>query len=199
MLAMSSVQLKKGFSLIELLVVVAIIGVLAAIGTVGYGNYVTQTRIKVNATNIANFGGGIQTKVATTVAGIDTKVYTNCSNFLDTMITEMNASSPVNAYNSSSREPVYINQHTVGTKKPSYLLDASGNQAQPDPNMGGMLIGNTAWDPGQILVMCSDPCASDLQSVGFSACSCDGPGKCVSNGANEGYPCPSHGQVSACQ
>ena len=65
---MSSIQLKKGFSLIELLVVVAIIGVLAAIGTVGYGNYVTQTRIKVNATNIANFGGGIQTKVATTVA-----------------------------------------------------------------------------------------------------------------------------------
>ena len=60
---MSSIQLKKGFSLVELLVVVAIIGVLAAIGTVGYGNYVTQTRIKVNATNDKNVGSyGLKAK-----------------------------------------------------------------------------------------------------------------------------------------
>ena len=44
-------KLQKGFSLVELLVVVAIIGVLAGVGIVGY--QVIQTLQKVGA--IANF------------------------------------------------------------------------------------------------------------------------------------------------
>ena len=37
----------NGFSLVELLVVVAIIGVLAGVGIVGYDSYVDSTRLKV--------------------------------------------------------------------------------------------------------------------------------------------------------
>jgi len=39
--------MNKGFSLVELLVVVAIIGVLAGVGVVGYDRYVENTRTKV--------------------------------------------------------------------------------------------------------------------------------------------------------
>ena len=38
---------KKGFSVVELLVVVAIVGVLASVGTVGYQDYVESTKRKV--------------------------------------------------------------------------------------------------------------------------------------------------------
>lgn len=44
--------MQKGFSLVELLVVVAIIGVLAGVGVVGYDRYVENAKMKVFEQNV---------------------------------------------------------------------------------------------------------------------------------------------------
>lgn len=65
-------QSEKGFSLIELLVVVAIIGVLAAVGVVGYQGYIDSTKKSVTDANAKAVHQWLVNTKTVRAAGIDT-------------------------------------------------------------------------------------------------------------------------------
>lgn len=65
-------QSEKGFSLIELLVVVAIIGVLAAVGVVGYQGYIDSTKKSVADANAKAVHQWLVNTKTVRAAGIDT-------------------------------------------------------------------------------------------------------------------------------
>ena len=65
---------QKGFSLVELLVVVAIIGVLASVGVVGYDRYVDNTKRKVLLQNYDKIKRFMETEMIIVANGLGSAV-----------------------------------------------------------------------------------------------------------------------------
>ena len=118
---------RQGFSLIELLVVVAIIGILASVGFVSYQAYINSTKSDVVKSQDNEFGRYLQQTELILDGGItasdwiesDPNTKTRCDVFVAALVQKMNAdlSNPFNklipAYKDGHTDPAYPGQQQV--------------------------------------------------------------------------------------
>ena len=107
-------MIKKGFTLVELLVVVAILGVLAAVGIVAFGGFLGNAKVNASKTNHSNATSFIQASLTKCSLG-DTTIALKAANGSATTL----ACTSVTGGDASAVATAFVNQFTgEGWKNP---------------------------------------------------------------------------------
>ena len=165
----------RGFSLIELLVVVAIIGILASIGTVGYQTYINGARAASAGEERERRADKINNDVVGNQTGVTGTAWTTCLAMVTDQVAEFNATNASNPYGGT--DPIFLNGHTE-SRNGSNTIDLLA---------------------GQQLIMCSRPCAApEAAEVRVCTCNDETNGCTSSTGTPPAVACPTPVSVSSC-
>lgn len=190
----------KGFSLVELLVVVAIIGVLAGIGIVGYNGYITRAQQQTAVANLEIVGR----KLDADIIAVKGNLSTNSSYFEgmtveQSTICELVAIQIVRNLNTTETNPFFSGQNVTVTSSTCEATDSGGVKgvaAYGNYMTSGSSLSytqSTAICAGTIILSCGDPTLpiSDPDFTMYQ-CVCDSrdPAECqFDNGPAAGGQC----------
>lgn len=147
-------KINSGFSLIELLVVVAIIGVLAAIGTIGYGQYIASTKDKALEANMKNISHLLNTELSANA--LKDSADNTCLELLVRVAADQNKSA-INVYTGKTS-----NETFPGSTNKDLIYKVAHNMITSPPT----------FTKGQYLLMCGSMSAKPEESS-IIVCSCD--------------------------
>ena len=102
--------MKKGFTLVELLVVVAILGILAAVGIVSYNGYIEKSKVNIVKTNLDNAMKYIETELMKCELGLELETKEKYELAKSSGIQSNISHSPIGCSNWRDRAGSYISE-----------------------------------------------------------------------------------------
>ncbi|MAI50392.1 MAG: hypothetical protein CML78_00885 [Rhodobiaceae bacterium] len=182
----------RGFSLVELLIVVAIIGILGAVGVIGYNGYIESTKEQVTLDNaltvdrafthdvmvIDNEMTDGRTALATDQSNIITRV-DNCIEYVAAAVDSLNTTHK-NAFDETS--PYAVSMHMEAQWANNSTPNGTNGEARGAP------LNIAKLKQGQLGLQCANACTpiSEASQFYIHRCSCVGVGGCDTHSFMQG-------------
>ena len=201
-------NLKQGFSLIELLVVVAIMGILVTVGFVGYTAYIDTVKDEVGISNAVQVNKILNTDHVAITSGMSARSTlatsltdsTMCRNQVDKVVHSLNTlQSKTNSYNAACPYAFNGNRAWSATNH----LD-SVNNVDYFNSCAVAVTANTIKVPrGRLMVACVNNTAA-ISSADYKlyTCFCSGEAECETTNVGDDCVAPSwlgYGSEALCR